>query len=511
MILLRRDRARKRLRDALAIAADEPFLQMIWAINALHAGRSDLASRLIEIPPEAVQQAVGDQLAIHAWELETLVNQLILTAKNPGRRYYPCRTFSTAAEFTNYLRNAEDAEYAAEGNPEQILNELHRIGQRQFPWQRQAPNLPDFYRPLYLYGQGGCAEAFERAYQLTVSQFALVGFALYATFMARPYVSRQLDLTRVGISPEQLEAALRLISIDAAAAPAALRRIVQDAGANTWPMAYKPSLLRSKPVFAFGNQGERLRAPLPHLILQRATFGLYYDVFQPGGALRNEIAMRFEHYAADLIRAMMPGFDVEHTYAYLAGRGRQIDAPDVLVSEAGALAVVIECKATKLTLAAQFSEDPAVDAQTRYAEIGKGIFQVWRFFAHCRLGRTRHQITPQTRGLLLTLDTWLVMARELQDHVRQVAAELADADQEILEQDRRPVLFAAIQDFEGLLSQTDEQGFLRTLDAGAEERFLGWILPNISRDLGPLIERKKYPFAPDELVPWWGQLRAIGD
>jgi hypothetical protein len=139
MSILRRDRARKRLRDALAIAPDEPFLQMVWAINALHAGRPDLAARLIEFPPEAVQQNVGDQLAIHAWELETLVNQLILTEKTPGRRYYPCRTFSTASEFTNYLRNAEDAEYAADGDPEQILNEVHRIGQRQFPWQRQHP------------------------------------------------------------------------------------------------------------------------------------------------------------------------------------------------------------------------------------------------------------------------------------------------------------------------------------------------------------------------------------
>jgi hypothetical protein len=342
---------------------------------------------------------------------------------------------------------------------------------------------------------------------LTVSQFALIGFALYAIFMGRPYADRCIDLTAAGISAKQLEAGLRLLCIDAADAPAALRRIVQDAGAGPWPMAYKPSLLRSRPVLAFGTQGERLRAPLPKLILQRVTFGLYYDVLQPGGALRNEIAARFERYAADLVRALLPALDVEQTYAYPAGRGRQIDAPDVLVGQAGELAVVIECKATKLTFAAQFSEDPAVDAQARYAEIGKGVFQVWRFFAHCRLGRTRHRITAQTRGLLLTLDTWLVAARELQAHVRQVAAELADADPDILEEDRRPVLFTAIQDFEGLLSQTDEQGFLRTLDAGADERFLGWILPNVSRDLGPLAERKRYPFSPDELLPWWGKLR----
>lgn len=115
-------------------------------------------------------------------------------------------------------------------------------------------------------------------------------------------------------------------------------------------------------------------------------------------------------------------------------------------------------------------------------------------------------MTPATRGLLLTLDTWLVMARDLQAHVREIAAALADADPDIIEEDRRPVLFAAVQDFESLLSQTDEEAFLRTLDAGAGDRFLGWILPNISRDLGPLTERKKYPFEPDALLPWWGTI-----
>lgn len=505
MSLLQRDRARKRLRNALAIAPDEPFLQMIWAISALHAGRPDLAARLIEFPPEAAEQKLGDQLTIHAWELETLVNQLILTPSKPGERYYPCLTFSTASEFTNYLRNAENADYAAKGNPNQVLNEMHRIGQRQFPWQRPAANLPDFYRPLYLYGQGRCSEAFQAAHGLTVSQFALIGFALFATFMGRPYIDRTYDLSSLGISPAQLEAGLNLLSIRSDAAAAELRRIIQAAGANAWPIAYKPSLLRSRPVLAFGDRGERLRAPLPDLILQRVTFGLYYDVFQPGGALRNEIASRFETYAADLLQAMMPAFDVEPSYAYAAGRGRQVDAPDVLVNQGGELAVVIECKATKLTFGAQFSEDPAADAQARYAEIGKGVFQIWRFVAHCRMRRTRHQINTTTRGLLLTLDTWLVMARDLQAHVREIASGLADADPDILEEDRRPVLFAAAQDFENLLSEVDEHGFVRTLDAGTEDRFLGWILPNIARDLGPPVERKKYPFEPNELLPWWGK------
>lgn len=302
MDAFRRDRARKRLHNALAIAPDEPFLQMAWGLHALRIGRPDLARQVIEVPAEAVNQATGQPLAIHAWEVETLVNQLVLTPKRPGRRGYQCRNFGTASEFTNYLRDLENAEYALKADPVQVLKEMHRIGQRQFPWQRQMPNLPDFYRPIFLYGQGGCAAAFEEEHGLSVSQFVLIGFGLYAAFSARPHLARRFDLTALGVTPAQLEAALGLLSIPAAQAPAALRATIRNAGAAGAETAYRPSLLRRHPILAYGPRDERLWAPLPDLILQRVTFGLYYDVIRPGGALRNEIAARFEAYAVDLVR-----------------------------------------------------------------------------------------------------------------------------------------------------------------------------------------------------------------
>lgn len=473
----------------------------------LRDGRPDLARAIIEVPREAEDQRMPGQYAVYPWELETLINQLVLTPKTPGRRYYPCNTFRTVGEFINYLRATENAEYGVDADPAKVLNEMHRIGQRQFPWQRGSANLPDFYRPLYLYGQGAAAAQFHDAHGITVSDFALVGFALFALFSLQPVCGRHVDLAVVGVGPAQLAAALPLLAVTAPRARQTLNETVMAARAAAWPMAYKPSLLRRFPILAYGVAGERLRAPLPQLILQRVTFGLYYDVFQPGGALRNDIAARFERYSADLLQAMIPDLQVAGSYAYPAGRGRRIDTPDILVTRGGELALVIECKATKLTIAAQFSEDPAVDARERYAEIGKAVFQVWRFFAHCRLGRTQHQLTDQTRGLVLTLDNWLVMARDLQRHVMGVAQDLADADPDISPKDRRPVLFAAVQDFERLLGRGGADNLFATLDAARDERFLGWLLPNVAQELGLGDERRPYPFQPDELLPWWGQFQ----
>ena len=79
-------------------------------------------------------------------------------ARQGAGRFYRCEDFGTAGNFTNMLRDLEDQEFGATSKAKKIdiFIEMHRIGQRQFPWQRGGPNLADFYRPLYLYGQGRC-------------------------------------------------------------------------------------------------------------------------------------------------------------------------------------------------------------------------------------------------------------------------------------------------------------------------------------------------------------------
>jgi len=152
---LKLDRARTRFRKAMSIAPQERFLLMLWAVEALRSGRPDLARRFIQFTPEQEKQAVGDTYAIFPWELESLAIQSLLTPRQTVGRLYRCEDFGTAGNFTNMLRRLEDQEFGATSKTKKIniFIEMHRIGQRQFPWQRGGPNLADFYRPLYLYGQ----------------------------------------------------------------------------------------------------------------------------------------------------------------------------------------------------------------------------------------------------------------------------------------------------------------------------------------------------------------------
>jgi len=243
----------------------------------------------------------------------------------------------------------------------------------------------------------------------------------------------------------------------------------------------------------------------------RISAGLYYDLLPGGRAVRDEISRQFESYCSRFIAAVMTRFVVEPEYRYRrSGPGNQVDSPDILVLDQGRLALVIECKATKLTFSAQFAGDPAMAAADKYEELAKGVFQLWRFYSHCRRGLTRHTVDDDTRGILLTLYSWMVMSRKLQDHVLERARDKAANEPGMEVQDQRPVIFASIQDFERVLVQTDEDGLFRTLSAASEERFLGWLLPNVRQELGEAVEdRKPYPFELSDILPWWGEIEAL--
>ena len=146
--ILKRDRSRKKLRQLLSHAEDEAFCQMIWAVDALQSGRAEAAARHLRFPAEAATSDMISKFAVYKWYLETLVGHLLTTPKyNPisdVKRATNCSQFATVAKVVNLLRNLEDAEASIYLRRFSILNEMHRIGQRQFPWQRGFVNGTQF-------------------------------------------------------------------------------------------------------------------------------------------------------------------------------------------------------------------------------------------------------------------------------------------------------------------------------------------------------------------------------
>lgn len=494
---------------------------MIWAIDALSSGRPDSAAPLLRFPPQAVDQTPGSPYAIHKWELETLLVHFFLeSCEGPlsnGTSHFDCNNFSHVATLINRLRKLEDVEsglYLREGNLS-IFGEMHRIAQRQFHWQQGYFNVPQFYRYSFIYAQGECGEYFERTYGFPITELNFVGFVFYAHAVKYPWFSSAASLPDVGLTDDLMRRALPLLVISVEQARAQTREIVETMNARhgrAIPTAYLPSIFRRYPLVNCSGGSEQLIAPIPELLLIRVTSGLYYDLVRGGEKVLNDANDRFEEYCAKYIAAMMRRFDVSREYSYELRKGISVQTPDVLVRDGNQLVLAIECKATKLTYLAQFAEDPFEAERKQYLQIAKAVFQLWRFFSHVRRGLVHEDIAVDAPGVVLTLDSFLVLSRELQNKVIKEASALADQEGNILAEDRRHIIFCSIDDLEIVLSRSTEDIFLGTLRAAQSEQYRGWRLREINREvraeLGE-IEPKKFPFELGTVLPWWARVKEL--
>jgi hypothetical protein len=304
-----------------------------------------------------------------------------------------------------------------------------------------------------------------------------------------------------------MQTALKLFGVSINEARVQAKKLVSEIDkkhGSEVPTAFQPSLLRRYPLISFGKANERLRAPLPQLILLRITAGIYYDLVGGPSKLRNEAADRFEQYCANFTSASLPKFEVTRSHTYNL-QGNKVHSPDILVKREGKVILAIECKATKLTFGAQFAEDPVAEAKVGFDEIAKGVFQLWRYFSHARRGLIgEHTVATDCYGIVLTLDLWLMISPGMRKQVIEAATKLADDEVDITAEDRRQVDFCWISDFEQLLTMADEELLLKTLSAAREEKFTGWILPSICKEIEKTKRnRKQYPFDVGDVLPWW--------
>ncbi len=511
MTLLERDDCRRELRDYLGRAHDADFLALIWAVDALQSDRVAEAKKYIQFPKGADTKAITDKLVIYTWELETLATILFLGRKSPPSKKKPqikCQRFGELGDAVNMLRTLENAEHALHLDGNNIMLELHRIAQRQFGWQRGYIKPQNIYRFLYIYGQGRCAEYFEEKYGLSINDFSLCALLIFQVTYEDRLIPKP-DATALGIAPETMDAALAVLSLTlqetrTRAKEMRVAAIQANGGVDISKTAYQPSVLRQFPIVRVPELENRIIAPLPELVLHRATAGLFYDVVKGGQALLTEANARFEQYGRILVSRYLPRFEVLEAQKYQFNNS-EAETPDILLKDGGEVVVAFECKATKLTFAAQYAEDPRVAAKQAYDQMTKGIYQLWKFFSHSRRGIfTGHPVSPSAHGILLTLDTWFAAAEKMQNAATEEAKILAAADPQIIAADMRPIVFCAMDELEDIIGWATEDSFLVLLGKAAQANYRGWSITSVQRDEGlKNTEWRGFDLDFTDVMPWW--------
>jgi hypothetical protein len=292
-----------------------------------------------------------------------------------------------------------------------------------------------------------------------------------------------------------------------------VRALAAEIRTDSADTAYRPSVLRRFPIIAAGHLRRVLYAPLPQLIAARVTSGLFYDVVGGGGPIRADYGRRFEQYAHRYLDITLPELRVIPEWRY-GSRRRRWDTPDLLSprADSDAIQLAIECKATRMTIAARFG-DAAVE-EPGYEDMARAVVQLWRFFAHCRLGLTGRAVSADAVGLVLTLDDWLVMGLPLREDVIARAEALShEGESDIQDQDRRSIAFVSMEDLERTLTKATPETFLASVRAAGQEQS-GWLLSEVHRTrIDPDTPPRDFPFEDDVgvLMPWWARIGEVID
>ncbi len=480
---------------------------MIWAVNHLQNGEAEIAARYLAYPEEAVGAGISSNYRIHPWIMETLINELLSSPKQSIFTRRPTRTlncahFNAIASVVNALNELENAEAGVWLSGNDVRIEMHQIAQRQFPWQRGFFNLPQFYRSAFLYNFEAANTLFMHNNGVSIADFLRCGFVVYSYLSQTPFMPVQIDLSSAGITPEVRDATVRLIALTRQDA----RGKAKELRARPGQVAYKESVLRQHPCIVFNGKDGHVYAPVRELIVQRVTSGVYYDVIAGDGSIRNTIAKRFETYCEQLIQGFLSEVEVTPEFSYNGDRNR---TPDLLLGSANTIFAVAECKATKMTMQAKFSDRPFDEAKRGYEEIRKAVIQLWRFFCHQRQGLVRVDSTVDTNaiGLVLTLEGWLeAFASMREETLERAKAHVRENELTILEEDMRPIVFCPVDDLEYTLSVASLDSFITALSAASTPQYAGYHLSSVHSELQEdQIPQKPYPFKDriSEVLPWW--------
>ena len=516
-----RDHYRKKLTNILKDMPDGMFFELCWATHALQSGREARVLNWFEYPREAVTSDLRSEYHVHPWTIETLLNECLATPKSRLPKWRNLRSFRFLPPLVNTLRKLENAESGIMLRRNHVLNTLHLVGHQQFEWQRGVLHRPQLYRSAYIYSGELAKEYFLRVQGFSLDDFTLTMFLLRSIFgqFAATYVTGQFE--QFGVSRELLGAVIRLISLPHANARAKAYELRRGSGQT----AYKRSLLRTHPCVSFEDSTV---APLPDLVTRRGTTGIFYDVIDGPNAIKNEVAKRFQTtmlqiakwananrpetrfqtYCCELLSRMYSDLDVSGEYNYQLRKGRGFDTPDVLIRQDRELAIIGECKATRMSHEARFSEDPLTANPRGLGEMAKGVFQIWRFASHIRRGLLPNErCRTDVRGLILTLEPWLLMSRNIFEGVLQEAhRRAAEKDPDIGPEDRIPVIFCSIEDLEQTVSTATSASLLQAVRTAADENLRGWLLQHVHRDhVAHVPQQNDYPFKYHlvDVLPWW--------
>ncbi|MGD2132783.1 MAG: hypothetical protein PVI23_08320, partial [Maricaulaceae bacterium] len=410
-------------------------------------------------------------LLVREWELAHVAQMILRYSRRcgtPERRLSEWRNFSTLVGLWYELEERFHRDFVPS---REIIQEMSRIGSRQFFWQGLATNR-QFGRYARIYNHPTLAPLLVERSGHPPDELLLASFALMS--VVSPRYENPLPLP-VPPPLERLRSAIFQQMETLGASLQAHRKAARKnlEGARDHPidasLIYRPVTFFDQPIVV-DRHSNFFCAPLPSLVFNRGVSGIYYDhVGRP--EFGNPLGDAYQGYVGDLIREHFDedayGVHPEEKYKHSRGESRTTDW--VLV-EPGRAALFLECKAARPQFAAlqsiEFDDAKAKDVE----KLAESVIQAFKQIIAARRGASplAGNLTNEKLFVVVSLlGDWYFFPQtykeQIRDRVRSAMARI-DADYEALLTEI-PFTFASASETENLLSVAAQIGLRLSLDA----------------------------------------------
>jgi hypothetical protein len=453
---------------------------------------------------------LGAQLKgmLYPFQMSTLAREIILNAQLEGGGDQDLSTWNGLAELANEIRRADErmARTAAKDRTTQdIMWELHRQSHHQFPMQ-QPLTLGTFVRAFKIFGQPAVDALLIRRIGMTMMQLLRLGFALQANFLRRHDMNALTDYTEFGIP---LDTSRRFFEEMAADVLALRHRMkARQSYDREWLVTFnelaQTPLIRVDPMHP-----ERLLCPVPRLLFDRVTNGVFFDLVKMPG-FSDAFGPAFQVYVGEVLQkaCTAPGFLVSKEQPYQPLKARLKHGTDWILSDATGH-VFIECKTKRFAFAAKMLTDAdALDRDLR--TFATAIVQHYKNIIDAKNGLTSwNDDGLPVYPLLVTLDDLYLFGSAVREGLDQhVRTGMMTAGIPLKLLDDMPWQIASVRELEMVAQVINQRNIGEILGPMCQPQFREWSLETFVRQefITELAAASNllFPDDLDRLFPWEG-------
>ena len=455
----------------------------------------------IQVDP-VVARAQGYEKHYFEWELDLLSRELIQHAPLSGRH-----TLRNWGEFANTLNALKDIEGAVSRRTGELLRrniliEMGRNAYRQFHWQRK-PDAATLARYYKIFGQAGLDAIIEREIGLTARELYIVGMALTGHFLNSGAHIFPIAAQEIGISPEKMKSFLRRFS----APLSTLKQLALETQAHNEDFAYSRNPLTVFPLVHAGLNGRHcVIAPIPTLLFDRFTAGVYYEIVKHP-EFAHAFGNAFQRYVGEVLEVCLSNgsFAIYPECEYHLGKNRK-NTVDWIVSDCSGN-MFFECKTKRMRSDSKMALADTSPLLRDLLKISDFVVQIYKSIQDAKDGHYPNW-APNDKPvypLVVLLDEFYLFDAGLAETLN------ARISEKLLERNINPSILisspytiVSCADLEILMQVIAERGVQRVMDAKKEGEKSKWNMGVfLSNEFKSELDRtgELFPTGIDEIHP----------